>query len=409
MNSRSTHLKRGFVVTLGLLTGISAFTIDVSLPAIPAMADALATTLPRGQQIVGVFMAGMAIGQVPAGLISDRIGRLPVLYVGVGLFAIGAVAAVAANDIDAMLVARFVQGFGSSTAIVLSRAIVRDVASGKEAAKLMSVLMMIFTAAPVIAPTIGAFIIAVWDWRAPFILVAALGFVVLIGIRVYITETHTPGPNVHPLRQLKSSVSEFFSHRQSIFGLLMVILPPAGFMSIIPVSSALIVETYGFSLRAFGLIFALAGLSILLGSFINRLLVVRFDMMQLMALGVVLLGTAGAQFFAMIWLDQVPLWWLWGNVCLFFASTTILMPNALVVALDPLPKIAGVASSIVGTLQGFTGAAGAIVGATIYNGSVRNSVLIVAMVSLVTITMFLLRPLIAPGPFVHHEDELARD
>jgi len=409
VNSRSTHLKRGFVVTLGLLTGISAFTIDVSLPAIPAMADALATTLSRGQQIVGVFMAGMALGQVPAGLISDRVGRLPVLYVGVGLFGTGAIAAAATSDIEAMLIARFVQGLGSSAAIVLSRAIVRDVASGKEAAKLMAVLMMIFTAAPVVAPTIGAFIISIWGWRAPFILVAALGLVVLVGIRVYITETHAPGPNVHPLRQFKSSVAEFFSHRQSIFGLLMIVLPPAGFMSVIPISSALIVETYGYSLRAFGFIFALAGLSILLGSLINRLLVTRFDMVQLITLGVVLLGAAGAQFIAMMWLGQVPLWWLWGNLCLFFVSTTILMPNAVVIALDPLPKIAGMASSIVGTLQGFAGAAGAICGAIIYDGSVRNSVLIVAMVSLATVTMFLLRPLIAPGPFVHHEDELARD
>jgi DHA1 family bicyclomycin/chloramphenicol resistance-like MFS transporter len=409
VNLPSTQLKRGFVVTLGLLTGISAFTIDVSLPAIPAMADVLATTLSRGQQIVGVFMAGMAVGQIPAGLISDRIGRLPVLYVGMGLFAVGAVAAAATSDIEAMIVARFVQGLGSSSAIVLSRAIVRDVASGKDAAKLMSVLMMIFTAAPVVAPTIGALIITIWDWRAPFILVAALGFVVLVGIRVFLTETHTPGPNVHPLRQLKSSVTEFFSHRQSIFGLMMIILPPAGFMSIIPISSALIVETYGVSLQAFGLIFALAGLSILLGSFINKLLVARFDMMQLITLGVFLLATAGVQAIAMMWLGHVPLWWLWGNVCLFFLSTAILMPNALVLALDPLPRIAGVASSIVGTLQGFTGAAGALGGAIIYDGSVRNSVTIFAGVSIVTVAVFLLRPLIAPGPFVHHEDELARD
>jgi DHA1 family bicyclomycin/chloramphenicol resistance-like MFS transporter len=190
---------------------------------------------------------------------------------------------------------------------------------------------------------------------------------------------------------------------------MMIILPPAGFMSIILISSALIVETYGVSLQAFGLIFALAGLSILLGSFINKLLVARFDMMQLITLGVFLLATAGVQAIAMMWLGHVPLWWLWGNVCLFFLSTAILMPNALVLALDPLPRIAGVASSIVGTLQGFTGAAGALGGAIIYDGSVRNSVTIFAGVSIVTVAVFLLRPLIAPGPFVHHEDELARD
>jgi DHA1 family bicyclomycin/chloramphenicol resistance-like MFS transporter len=101
---------------------MAAFTVDVSLPAVPAMADALATSLSRGQQIIGVFLAGMAVFQIPAGLISDRIGRLPVLYIGTGLFALGAVAAAATSNIDAMLWARFVQGLGASSAIVLSLA-----------------------------------------------------------------------------------------------------------------------------------------------------------------------------------------------------------------------------------------------------------------------------------------------
>ena len=397
------------MVTLGLLTGVAATTVDISLPAVPALAQALLTSLSKGQQIVGVFMAGMAVGQIPAGLISDRVGRLPVLYIGMSLFALAAVASAAANSIDVMLAARFVQGLGASAAIVLSRAIVRDVASGKEAAKLMSVLMMIFTAAPVIAPSIGAVLVTTWGWRAPFLVVVALGFGILLGIRANIPETHTPNADQHPLRQLISSTREFFSHRQSVFGLLMVILPPAGFMSVIPISSALIVEIYGFSLQAFGLIFACAGLSILLGSFVNRFLVTRFDMMQLIALANVLLAISGLQLLIMMWLDQAPLWWLWSNVCVFMFTVAILMPNALVVALDPMPKIAGVASSIIGTLQNIVGATGAIVGAIIYDGSVRNAVSIMALTAIATVAMFLLRPWIAPGPLVHHPDELARD
>jgi len=397
------------MVTLGLLTGVAATTVDISLPAVPTLAAALMTSLSRGQQIVGVFMAGMAVGQIPAGLISDRVGRLPVLYTGMSLFAVAAVASAAANNIDLMLIARFFQGLGASVAIVLSRAIVRDIASGKEAAKLMSVLMMIFTAAPVVAPSIGAVLVTSWGWRAPFVAVVVLGFGILIAIRANIAETHTPNADQHPLRQLISSIKEFFSYRQSVFGLLMVILPPAGFMSVIPISSALVVETYGFSLQAFGLIFACAGLSILFGSFVNRLLVTRFDMMQMIAFGNVLLAIAGSQLLMMLWLDQAPLWWLWSNVCLFMFTVAILMPNALVVALDPLPKIAGVASSIVGTLQNLAGATGAIVGAMIYDGSVRNAVVIMAFTAIATVAMFLLRPWIAPGPLVHHPDELARD
>ena len=93
MNADLAQSKR-FILTLGLLTATAALTVDLSLPAIPVMVDALATTLPRAQKIVGIFMIGMACGQIPAGLFSDRLGRLPTLYVGLVIFAgAGAVAA----------------------------------------------------------------------------------------------------------------------------------------------------------------------------------------------------------------------------------------------------------------------------------------------------------------------------
>ena len=388
---------------------MAALTVDLSLPAVPAMVEALSTSLSKGQQIVGIFMAGMAVGQIPAGLVSDRVGRLPVMYAGMTLFALGATVAALAGDIELMLAARFVQGAGASSAIVLSRAIVRDIASGKEAAKLMSLMTMIFTAAPVIAPSIGALVVAQWGWRAPFIAIAVCGYLVLFAIRSNISETHTPTVGQHPLRQLISSFSEFFSHRQSVFGLLLIILPPAGFMSMIALSAALVVEIYGFSITAFGLIFATAGISILLGSVINRLLVTRLDSLQLIALGVVLFGISGVQLLVIAWMNQAPFIWLWSCVCLFMLTVAIVMPNAMVLALDPMPKIAGVASSIIGTLQNILGASGALVGALIYDGSVRNAVIIMGTVGVLVFCVYVAKPLIAPGPLVHHPDELARD
>jgi len=401
-------LKRSFIVTLGLLTAMAAFTVDVSLPAVPAMVAALSTSLSKGQQIVGIFMVGMACGQIPSGLISDRIGRLPVLYVGMGLFAIAATIAAVATDIQLMLSARFLQGFGAASAIVLSRAIVRDISSGKEAAKLMSLMTMIFTAAPVIAPSIGALLVTQWGWRAPFVAIAILGFVIIPAIRSNIGETHTPAVGQHPVRQLLSSFAEFFSHRQSIFGLLLIILPPAGFLSIISVAAALVVEIYGYSVTAFGLIFASAGISILVGSFINRLLVTRMDGMRLIGLGVALFGISGVQLLIMAWMNQAPLLWLWSCVCLFMLTVAIVMPNAMVLALDPMPKIAGVASSIIGTLQNISGATGALLGAVIYDGSIRNAVIIMGAVGALIVFVFLLKPLICPT-IIHHPDELARD
>lgn len=400
--------KKSFVITLGLLTGISALTVDLSLPAIPAMVDALSTTLTHAQQIVGIFMAGMALGQIPWGLLSDRAGRMPVLYVGMSIFALGATIAAASSDMLLILAARFMQGFGSAAAIVLSRAIVRDVASGVAAARLMSLMTMIFTAAPVIAPSIGAFLTTHWGWRAPFVVIAVCAFMMLIAIRANLAETHRGNKDGHPLRQLRNSTEEFFSHRQSLFGLLLIVLPPAGFMSIIATSAALAVEIYDYSVQQYGLIFALAGLSILLGSFVNRWLVMRYRPMTLIAIGALLMGLSGGQLLVIAWLDAAPFWWLWSCVCLFMFTVAILVANATVVALDPLPTIAGVASSIIGTLQNVTGACAALFAAAVYDGSVRNSVVFMAVAGTGVLAVYLLRPLICPGSFVHHPDELAR-
>ena len=401
--------KRSFLVTLGLLTAVAALTIDMSLPAIPEMVRSLATDLPRGQLIVGVFMLGMACGQIPSGLFSDRLGRLPVLYIGMGLFTVAASVATLSQSIEVMLAARFVQGVGGASAVVLSRAIVRDIASGKDAARLMSLMTMIFTVAPVVAPTFGALLAAQWGWRAPFIAIATGGFLILAGIRLYLVETHSPNAEGHPLRQLQTSIREFFRHRQSIFGLLLIVVPPAGFMSIIAVSSALAVEVYGFSIQAFGLIFALAGLSVLAGSVVNRLLVTRFDLVPLIRIGAAMMAIAALQLLLIAWMNTAPFAWLWGSICLFFAAVPIVLSNSMVLALDPLPRIAGVASSIVGTIQNVFGALGALFGATIYNGSVRNAVLIIACAGITVTVTFLMRSRICGGPIVHHPDELARD
>lgn len=409
MTSSKPTYGPSFIITLGILTAVAAVTVDLSLPAVPAMVIALATDLSHGQQIVGVFMAGMACGQIPAGLVSDRIGRLPVLYGGMTLFAISAVAATFADRIELMLIARFLQGFGAASAIVLSRAIVRDIASGKEAAKLMSLMTMIFTAAPVIAPSIGALLVAQWGWRAPFAAIAALGILMLFAIRANIHETHSGRTTGHPGRQLISSFSEFFSHRQSIFGLLLIIIPPAGFMSIIALAASLVVEIYGFSITQFGLIFATAGISILLGAACNRFLVTRFEPIRIIAIGIAIMGISAAQLLVIAWLNAASLLWLWGGVCGFMFSIALTMPNATVIALDPLAKIAGVASSIIGTSQNVLGATGALLGAAIYNGSIRNSVIIMGTAGMLTVLVLLLRPVICGKHIVQHPQELARD
>ena len=125
-------------------------------------------------------MAGMAVGQLPAGLLSDHYGRMPVLYIGVGLFTVCGVVAAVSESVSILLLARFLQGIGSATGMVLARAIVRDVASGAQAARLMALMVMIFTVGPMLAPMLGAFLADSWGWRAPLYALSLIGMAALV-------------------------------------------------------------------------------------------------------------------------------------------------------------------------------------------------------------------------------------
>jgi DHA1 family bicyclomycin/chloramphenicol resistance-like MFS transporter len=394
--------RRRFVLVLGLLTGLAAVSVDMSLPAIPQMVEALDTGMPLGQLIVGLFMGGIAFGQLPAGILSDRLGRMPVLYGGIVLFTVAALVCAASNSIELMLAARFVQGLGASVGIVVARAIVRDIASGKAAARLMSVLVMIFTVAPMIAPIVGGFLVTGWGWRMPFIAIAVFGAAIFYIMHMTLSETHVPIREHRIGRQLVLSFREFFSHPQSVFGVLLVLLPAAGYMALITGSSAMTIDIYGYPEQAFGFIFALAGLSILGGSALNRKLLLRLDSVRVIGIGAVLMGLASLQMLLIAWINAVPFFWLWGNVCLFMFSTGMILPNATALALDPVPKIAGVAASIIGTVQNLAGTGSAVLSGLLYDGTVRNMTFIMGFFGVATGLVYLLRRFVGGRELIAH-------
>jgi DHA1 family bicyclomycin/chloramphenicol resistance-like MFS transporter len=397
--NRGLASRRRFVLILGCLTGLAAVSIDMSLPAIPAMVFDYATSMSKGQQIVGLFMAGLALGQLPAGVLSDRLGRMPVIYVGVGMFTAAGIASATSTSIELMLLARFIQGMAASVGVVVTRAIVRDIASGVEAARLLTVMVMIFTAAPMLAPMAGALLVTTLGWRAPFVAIALFGAVMLFGINSTLRETHVPVRGEHHvLRQLVMSAREFFSHRESVLGVLLVLLPAAGFMSLITASPALVIQIYEFPVTLFGFIFATAGLSILVGSTLNRRLLLRFTTMQMIGVGSTIIGLAALQMLVIAWLGEAPFGWLWATVCLYMFGVAFVLANATGLALDPVPKIAGVAASIIGTIQNLAASGGSIASGLIYDGTVRNVVVLMGVFGLATAATFLGRNLILqPG------------
>lgn len=379
------------MLVLGLLTALVAFAIDIILPAIPLMVRDLATNMPLGQQVVGLFMAGMAVGQIPAGLASDRIGRMPVLYAGIGLFTIAGAVTFVSDNITIMLAARFAQGMGSSAGMVLARAIVRDISSGRNSARLLSIMVMIFTAAPMVAPLLGSFLVSAWGWRMPFAATALAGLLILYGIRTSLRETHIPAEQGELLQQLVRSIRIIVTHRQSVFGILIIMTTIVGIMALISGSSALVIEIYAYPVKYFGVIFALTGVCILAGSSINRKLLQRFDTVHMIGVGAALASLAGAQLLLMAWIGEAPFWWLWGCACLFMASTAFLLPNATALALDPVPEIAGVAASVIGTIQSIAAAASALISSAFYTGTILNVTLVLGVSGLMSAVVFIFR------------------
>ena len=147
-------INKRIILVLGCLTGMGALSIDMSLASIPFLSLDLSAGLSLSQYTVGFFMAGVGIGQIPLGLISDRIGRMPVLFFGLVIFVISGIVTSIANSIELILFARFIQGLGASAGLSVSRAMVRDISSGKQSADILSAMMMIFTFIPMLAPII---------------------------------------------------------------------------------------------------------------------------------------------------------------------------------------------------------------------------------------------------------------
>ncbi|MGE0675391.1 MAG: Bcr/CflA family efflux MFS transporter, partial [Methylibium sp.] len=183
----STFLRRALV--LGLLSSIGPFAIDMYLPALPAIGSALQADVHAVQMSLMAFFVSFAISQLVYGPASDMFGRKPPLYVGIGLFIVGSVGCALAPDIGWLIAFRFLQGLGGGAPIVVPRAIVRDLHTGVEATRLMSLLLLVFSVSPILAPLIGSFVIDAAGWRAIFWAVTGIGVVGLLLVALTLEET----------------------------------------------------------------------------------------------------------------------------------------------------------------------------------------------------------------------------
>ena len=388
--TKDIQIKKKSIIILGCLTGMAALSIDMSLASIPFMGSELSSDLSTSQFTVGFFMAGVAIGLIPAGLISDRMGRIPVLIYGLTIFILASLMTVLATSIEFMLIARLIQGIGASAGMTIPRAMVRDVSSGKSAAQTLSSMMIVLTFIPMLAPIFGSYLVGEFEWRATFIAITVIGLILLLSVKKELDETHAVNKSINLKEQLKTGIKEFFKHKVSIFGMLLVVVSITGYMSLITGSSVLIIEIYKLPAGWFGPIFALTGLSVLIGSFINKSLLKKLKIIQVMMIGIFFIGLGASILLTIAYLNEVRFSILWGGVCIYMFGTAFVISNSTALALDPLSETAGISASIIGTIQNLCSAIGSVITGLFYNGTINNMVFLMGVLGLFVVIIFVI-------------------
>jgi DHA1 family bicyclomycin/chloramphenicol resistance-like MFS transporter len=379
------------IATLAGLVCLSAASIDVSMPAIPMIAEDLGSTTAGAQLSITFYLLGYALAQIPIGLLSDRFGRRPPLFVALIVFVAAGLAGAMAGQIEVLLAARLVQGLAGASGPLLARAIVRDTSEGHRLSQRMSLLVTALGVSTLAAPVIGASLSEFFGWRATLYASALLGAVLgLLALRLVPETRPTPVARVSPWTQFRASARAFFAEPQCWIGGLLLALPFAGFMAIVVSTSPILVNRYGLPVGAVGPIFAVAVLSYIASAALSRRLVARLGVARLLAVSVLAFGLAAAVLAVLIFIEHPPLAILGVGVMAYLFGIGMIMPNATTIALAPIPEAAGFGSAILGTGQVGASAAGSAIVATLLGGGVTGLAIITAAAGLLTVAAYAL-------------------
>ncbi|MDO5646564.1 multidrug effflux MFS transporter [Paracoccus sp. (in: a-proteobacteria)] len=345
-----------FIAMLALLSATIAFSIDAMLPALPEIAQALTPeNINRAQLILTAFVAGMGFGTLFAGPISDAIGRKPAISIGFGIYIIGALAAVFANSLDLLLIARFVQGIGAAGPRIVSMALIRDLYQGREMARITSLTMMIFILVPAIAPALGAGIIWAVGWHGVFAAFIVFGLIGALWVNIRQAETLPPmARRPLRLRPLIAAGAEVVRDRQVMLATVVVTLGFGQMFALLSSAQQLFGEAYGKGAE-FPFWFAMMALLSGAGTILNAGFVVRFGMRRIATWAYVMQTCVSGVMLALLMTDALPdalrfpAFFIWATSVFFMAGVTFGNLNAL--ALQRMGHIAGTAASVISSIS----------------------------------------------------------
>ena len=345
---------------LGSLTALPALSMDMYLPSLPAVAEALHSPAATVQLTLTACLLGLAVGQLVVGPLSDRFGRRRPLLAGMGGYVLASAACAVAPTIGTLTVCRLVQGLAGSAGIVIARAVVRDLYDGLAMARFFSTLMLISGAAPILAPVLGGQILRVTDWRGVFLVLTGVGALLVAVLLRKLPET-LPAERRHSggLPEALRTMRGLFADRVFTGYLLACSFSFAGLFAYVSASPFVMQEIYGASPQTFSLLFMANSIGLVgMGQVNGKILVGRVSLDKVMGFGLTVVLLAATALLAMTSgvLGPVGLFPVATGLFVLMSAMALIMPNANSQALMRTPHAAGSASALLGTSQFLVGA-----------------------------------------------------
>lgn len=383
---KSSDLPVAWIMMLGLIIAVGPLSIDMYLPALPSMADDFGVSTAFIANSVPAYFVGLVIGQLFYGPLSDRVGRVKPLYIGMTLYVIASIVCATTNNEYVLFVGRTMQALGACVGSVVTRAAIRDRLTAKQTAKAFSIMILVMGLAPILAPSLGALFLRFFDWHSIFWFLAAFGMLNLLLTKLFFFETLTEeNRKVRPVKEVLSQYIDLlkdpkFNYPAVGGGLLM------GSMFVyISSASELIMDTYGVSAIHFGWLFGMNAAGFVGLSQLNQWLTSRFRILSILRFGTMMQVTSsGMLFFVGIFLGS-DVWLPVVLACIFFciSGLGLTQPNAAAIALAFQKHRAGMASALQGSLMFSVG----IFGGLLLNLFPVNPVLKVGMAMFVLMSL----------------------
>ena len=345
-----------FVVVIAAIMALNPLAMDMMLPALPNIASAFhIVDANRPQMVLSIFLLGFGIGQFVIGPLSDRFGRRPVLLGGMTVYFIASVLAIAAPSFETLLLARALQGLGTSATRVIATSIVRDCYAGRRMASVMSLAMMVFIAVPVVAPSFGQAVLLVTQWRGIFIVLMLYGVITLVWSALRMPET-LPLSERRSLEigEVLSAFRQTVTNRQTLGYALAAGGVLGSLFAYVFISQQVFTEIYQLG-HYFPLAFAGIAIGTAIAGFLNSKFVGRLGMRVISHGALVGYVAVAAALLMAVKLQMLPLPLFMALSALMMFSFGLMIANFTALAMEPQGHIAGTASSMYGSITTLLG------------------------------------------------------